>query len=59
MSKEKKIQVIISEDCWAELGVIKLRKRKTNIQEVIREILENFTNKIISKNNSNDSTTQQ
>jgi len=57
MSKDKTIQLAISEDCWIELGIIKLRKRKANVQEVIREILEAYTNKIISKNNNNDTTT--
>lgn len=55
MSKEslKTLQVVISEECWIELGVLRLRTKKKSVQDVIREILETYTNKLIKKNVDN------
>jgi hypothetical protein len=49
----KMISVRVSVDCWKELNILRYRKNKNNLVEVVKEILENYTNKIKDKENSN------
>jgi hypothetical protein len=55
MNKEntKTVNVSISTECWRELNILRYRKNYLNLQEVIRDILQTYTNKIINKENSN------
>lgn len=54
MSKDTKtVTAIITLDCWKELNVLRYRKNYKNLAEVITDILQNHTNKIINKENNN------
>jgi hypothetical protein len=55
MSKEntKTINVVVSVDCWRELNILRYRKNYNNLGEIVKDILETYTNKIISKENNN------
>ena len=54
MNKEntKTVNVTISTDCWRELNILRYKKNYNNLQEVVRDILQNYTNKIINKENN-------
>lgn len=54
MSKDTKtVNAVISVDCWRELNIIRYKKNYKNLPEVITDILQNYTNKIINKENNN------
>lgn len=54
MSKDqtKSITVNISYECWKELNILRYKDTYKNLNEVIKNILENYTNKIIKKENN-------
>ncbi len=53
MSKEnsKMINATVSIECWKELNILRYRKSYNNLGEVVKDILETHTNKIISRDN--------
>ena len=57
MSKEntKTMNVTVCFDCWRELNILRYRKNYKNLSEAVTAVLENYTNKIINKENNNPS----
>ena len=56
MNKEntKMINATVSIDCWKELNILRYRKSYNNLSEVVKDILESYTNKIISRDNKDN-----
>ena len=53
MNKEntKIINAVVSVECWRELNILRYRKHKETLNALLREILENYTNKHKDKEN--------